>query len=367
MINVQEFKDESMPSGFLNPLFVKEIFSEEIEEIVKKFKGRQYFFFIGIGGSNLATMALFKALGKEGTDRKVYFIESLDESEYKKLSEETRGIQDIQSVCIIVSSKSGDTRETLDSFQKIYDNLEEKFGENIKNEILIITGEMGKLKGVAQRRGIQTIPWQGDIGGRYSAFTRAHTIPLAILGIDTNKILTGARNFINSDIEIEKIEKLAKRISDHYKQGVNILDIFTFNSKLEELGKWSRQLVAESLGKENKLGQRIGLTPTISVGPRDLHSMLELYLAGPRNRFTIFLYSTKEAGQSIEKNSYQDTLSAYQRDDLPFEKFEMEEINEESLGKFFAYMMLLVVSLAKEFSVNPYDQQAVEEYKKNLN
>jgi glucose-6-phosphate isomerase len=51
---------------------------------------------------------------------------------------------------------------------------------------------------------------------------------------------------------------------------------------------------------------------------------------------------------------------------MPFEKYEMAEINEKELGKFMAFMMATTIELAKLLEVNPYDQPAVEEYKKHL-
>jgi len=62
-------------------------------------------------------------------------------------------------------------------------------------------------------------------------------------------------------------------------EGINIFDLFLFSTDLESVGLWNRQLVAESLGKEFNLeGDRVnvGLTPTVSIGSTDLHSMAQL-------------------------------------------------------------------------------------------
>ncbi|MFK5284205.1 hypothetical protein ACI3PL_31965, partial [Lacticaseibacillus paracasei] len=61
-------------------------------------------------------------------------------------------------------------------------------------------------------------------------------------------------------------------------------DTFVFNPELESLGKWYRQLLGESIGKEvagaGDTG-RVGIVPTVSVGSTDLHSVGQLYLGGP--------------------------------------------------------------------------------------
>ena len=135
------------------------------------------------------------------------------------------------------------------------------------------------------------------------------------------------------------------------------MDIFIFNSELEDLGKWVRQLVAESLAT---------LTPTVSLGPVDLHSMLELYLEKPNSRFTLFIKSEKEIAGSVNAKSYENIVAEYEKRGLPFYKYEMAEINEYELGKFMAFMMEVVIASAKLLGVDPYDQPEVERYKHQI-
>lgn len=123
------------------------------------------------------------------------------------------------------------------------------------------------------------------------------------------------------------------------------------------MGKWCRQLIAESLGL---------ITPTVSIGPVDLHSMLELYLGGPKNRFTLFVRSLSEILGGVNESAYQNMLKAYTEAALPFEKYEMPEISEKELGSFMAYMMETTIYLAELLQIDPYDQPAVDNYKKSL-
>ena len=51
------------------------------------------------------------------------------------------------------------------------------------------------------------------------------------------------------------------------------------------LFKWYQQLIAESLGKKGK-----GILPIISSMPKDNHSVMQLYLDGPKNNFFTFFY-----------------------------------------------------------------------------
>ena len=59
--------------------------------------------------------------------------------------------------------------------------------------------------------------------------------------------------------------------------------------ELEKFLFWSQQLIAESLGKKN-----IGFLPVISSAPKDHHSLLQLYLDGPKDKiFYIFSHEKR--------------------------------------------------------------------------
>jgi len=322
---------------------------------MKKYRGAKFIFVIGIGGSDLASKAVWNALTLHqiDIDKKIFFLESPDSREYEEVENliENKKISP-KDIVLIVVSKSGKTKETLETFHKILGILSEKFGLSINKRMIAISSPGSPLWNLAEEKGIECLPWQDDVGGRFSAFTVAHTTILSIAGLDADAFLTGGK-----EAREEDARHLAKNIFEKYKSGFDILDFFIFNSELEDLGKWCRQLVAESLAV---------ITPTVSMGPVDLHSMLELYLGGPKTRFTIFIRSLHEIENSINESAYENVTKAYGEAQLPFMKYEMEKINEKELGIFMAFMMKTVIELAKLLGVNPYDQPAVEEYKKKL-
>jgi glucose-6-phosphate isomerase len=240
----------------------------------------------------------------------------------------------------------------LESFHKTFEILSEKFGDFVAERTLVISTKDTPLWNLAEEKNIERLEWEGDIGGRFSAFTITHTTVLSIAGLDVEAFVSGSK-----EERTEDAKHLAKSIFDDYENGANILDFFIFNSELEDLGKWCRQLIAESLSI---------ITPTVSLGPVDLHSMLELYLGGPKNRFTIFIKSAREIEGSLNNSAYEDVATAYEKAKLPFMKYEMAQINENELGKFMAFMIATTFELAKLLEVDPLDQPAVEEYKKNI-
>jgi len=70
---------------------------------------------------------------------------------------------------------------------------------------------------------------------------------------------------------------------------INNSVILNYDSSLNDLGYWYQQLVAESLGKRGK-----GINPILSFGPKDHHSLLQLYLDGPKDKFFTFFNSSKK-------------------------------------------------------------------------
>lgn len=328
-----------------------------------KYQNSRFVFVIGIGGSDLASKAVWNActLHNPKTEKKLFFLESPDEREYEEIKTLVRDeILNPDELALLVISKSGKTSETLESFSKVSEILSEKFGSLATERTLVISTKDTPLWQLAEEKNIERLEWEGDIGGRFSAFTKVHTTVLAIAGLNEKAFVAGGEEMkakCSEENPDNPAKHLAENIFDNYKEGANILDFFIFNSELEDLGKWCRQLVAESLSL---------ITPTVSLGPVDLHSMLELYLGGPKDRFTIFIKSLAEIDETINNAAYEDVAAAYEKAGLPFIKYEMEKITEKELGSFMAFMIAVTLELAKLLGVDPYDQPAVEEYKKNL-
>lgn len=344
---------------------------EEAERLASTFTGISNIFVIGIGGSNLASKAVYDAMRREDMldhKTKLVFIESPDSDEYKDLESFIKiELQAGEKFGIIASSKSGETRETREGFLNIIKILSD-LGVDVTNSSIVITKENSSLYSIAKEKQVRTIDWSGEVGGRYSAFTKVHLLPILISGINAKNFLEGGRETLakydSTDPDKNIAVSFANSIFENYKNGIEILDLFFFENELETLGKWCRQLVAESIGKKNEEGKEVGITPTVSIGPRDLHSMLELYLGGPKNRFTIFVASKN--GKGVNNSAYASTVKAYEEANLPFLEYKFDSIDEKEIGEFMLFFMMMTVNLANLLSVNPFDQPAVEEYKKHI-
>lgn len=334
---------------------------------LSKFKNSKYIFVVGIGGSNLASKAVWQAISLHNPflNKKVFFIESLSDAQRQEIYHIAKSEIGLpEDICIFVISKSGETRETLMSFSQLVQIFENVLSINIFERVVCISEESSRLFVESQKEGALCLPWQSGVGGRWSAFTSAHTAVLFVLGVDINSYLAGEREMQEVCREKGYHIGLAKNIFDNYREGKTVLDFFFFDSRLETLGKWLRQLFAESLGKQGKSGERVGLLPTVSLGPTDLHSMLQLYLGGPANRFTIFVKNESEQG--FDYGACLETEAAYQNAGLPFNDYKLSGVNEKEITKFMKFFMNVVLELAILFQVDPYGQPEVEKYKEQI-
>ena len=151
--------------------------------------------------------------------------------------------------------------------------------------------------------------------------------------------------------------------------------ILNYDENSDNFFKWYQQLISESLGKKSK-----GILPIISSMPKDNHSLLQLYLDGPKNNFFTFFsvkdkksiklnnklvidyqyyLKNKSIGQVIESQK-KATQNVFFQKKIPFRNIEVKNRNEESIGELFCFFMLETILLGRALGVNPFDQPSVE-------
>jgi len=212
------------------------------------------------------------------------------------------------------------------------------------------------------------------------------------MGIDIRALCAGACTMrevcLESDICDNKAAISSALIFEQMAQKITILDTFIFSPNLALLGAWYRQLVGESLGKKENLSGKIveiGITPTVSIGTTDLHSVAQLYLGGPRDIFTQFITIRSESTKLhvptgfipeqfaflenksitlVKKAIFDGVAHAFTREQRPFIILELPEINSYYIGQFLMLKMCEIIYLAHLLEINPFDQPAVELYKK---
>ena len=352
---------------------------------------------IGIGGSNLGTIAVLEALrGKfynKDQDIAVYFADTVDTDHFADIAQLVElELETGNNILVNVISKSGNTTETIANFEIFLEILKNHRPYNYHQFVVATTDENSPLWKLAHVEEFSLLTIPQYVGGRYSVFSAVGLFPLCFLGIDIKKLCQGAQNGFaistNKKFHENYAALSASLIAAHYKSGRIIHDTFLFAVALESIGAWYCQLSGESLGKAfNKKNERIniGLLPTISIGSTDLHSVAQLYFAGPDNRFTSFVSIANNTSNLVLPN-YQEydalvshiqgkslanimdailqgTKKAYAADNRPFVSFILPEKSAYYIGQFMQIKMIEIMYVGYLLNINPFDQPEVERYK----
>ena len=336
--------------------------------IVKKFSKYKNIIVIGMGGSILGTKSIYTFFKKK-IKKNVFFFDNLDVNLNLKYKE----IKSLSNACFIVVSKSGNTLETIT-------NLGTVFSKNlIKNKLIVITEFTDNaLITIANKYNAEIIEHKKYIGGRYSVLSETGMLPAAMMGLNLDKFRNLSKLIKNKNFVTSLIQNVASIYSLNLK-GINNSVILNYDSDLNDLGYWYQQLVAESLGKKGK-----GINPMLSFGPKDHHSLLQLYLEGPRDKFFTFFNSSKKENIIKVSNNFipnnmkflknknlefivnaqcKATKNIFKLKKIPFRQITFNKKNEDELGKVFTFFVLETILLARLMNVDPFDQPAVEEVK----
>tara|TARA_Y100000741_G_scaffold76886_1_gene56094 strand:- start:559 stop:1731 length:1173 start_codon:yes stop_codon:yes gene_type:complete len=313
---------------------------------------------VGMGGSILGSETIYNFL-KHKINKKFNFYKNLDFKNIPKSNE--------KNINLIIS-KSGNTLETISNFNLILKK------QNKNKNIILCEDKKNILRSLGKKIKAEIFEHKNYIGGRYSVLSEAGMLPAELMGLDEKKFkkfnyLVNNKYFINTLIEN------VISINNFIIKGKTNLVILNYDEKSDSLFQWYQQLLAESLGKNKK-----GIFPIVSTMPRDNHSLLQLYLDGPKNNFyTIFSFKEKKSQKinnkylidnySILKNKNihkilesqkKATENVFRREKIPFRSFEIINRSEETLGELFCFFILETILLGHLLKVNPLDQPKVE-------
>ena len=325
------------------------------KKTLKKFKNTLEYRVIGMGGSSLGAQAIYDFLNFK-IKKKFFFVDNLKKNYSKKNKNHTN----------LVISKSGNTIETIVNANLLIKKKDRNIfiTENKKNYLHIL----------AEKLKADIIHHNDYIGGRYSVLSEVGMLPAELMGLNVNNFkqlnnLIKNKSFFNA--LISNVSSTLYFIKNKKFNSV----IINYDEKSENLFKWYQQLIAESLGKQNK-----GLLPIISSMPKDNHSVMQLYLDGFKNNFFTFFYVNEQKSEKLNNSqilstkdylknkNLQDIIFAqkkatenvFNKKNIPFRSFEIKKRNEKTLGELFCFFILETILIGKSLNLNPYDQPAVE-------
>ena len=323
---------------------------------IKNLKKFENYNLIGMGGSSLGAKAIYSFM-KPKIKKKFTFLDNL----YSNKNISKKKIKNLN----IIISKSGGTLETISNYSSI---------KGKKNSIFICENSDNYIRSLSKELNFKVINHKNYIGGRYSVLSEVGMLPAIFMGLKPEKFknlnnLIKNKNFINS-----LVDSVASTIYFLSKKKYNSI-ILNYDELSLDLFSWYQQLVAESLGKKSK-----GILPLVSTMPKDNHSLMQLYLDGPKNSFFTFFDVCDHNNRKIinseilpslgylkNKNLYQiksaqrkATELVFRKKNIPFRSFSVLLRSEESLGELFTFFMLETILLAEFMKVNPFDQPSVE-------
>ncbi len=330
------------------------------KKFVKNLKKNSVFRLIGMGGSTLGAETIYQFL-RNYTNKEFIFINNLKPN-LTKYEKNTKAIN-------LIISKSGNTLETISNSNLLFK----------KNKNIFITEKKNSyLFNLANNLKSEIIEHKNYIGGRYSVLSEVGMLPAELMGFKEKKFkklnyLVKNKSFLKSLINN------VSSILTFIKQGKFNSIILNYDEQSDNLFKWYQQLIAESLGKKSK-----GILPIISTMPKDNHSLLQLYLDGPKTNFFTFFNVVEKKSEKFNKiindnsldylknKSFFEILRAQQQatqnifklKKIPFRSFEIIKRNEETLGELFCFFILETILLGNALKVNPFDQPSVELIKK---
>jgi glucose-6-phosphate isomerase len=362
------FKFEENLQKVLDLQFLRDEIKNQFTDIV----------LLGTGGSSLGGQLLCR-FSKLEDDIRIHFFDNIDPLTFKHFWEKNR----LDHTLFLVVSKSGSTPETLTQALISISRMESIVNaEKLSDHFIIITEpKSSPLKKLAERHGFMCIDHDQGIGGRFSGLSLVGLLPAMLMGVPVDRIIQGAEAVFNEFIlqsenhAISESVGLMQLVMEERK--INQTVLMTYVDQLEPLGRWFRQLWAESLGKKGR-----GSTPINSVGTVDQHSQLQLYLDGPKDKlFTVITHPLNWVGDRVsteisksigfdfmagrtmgqlmdaEQNA---TIQVLKENNCPTRVIDLSEVSPEVVGGLMVQFIIETILTADILGVNCFDQPAVE-------
>jgi glucose-6-phosphate isomerase len=331
------------------------------KKIISKYKKFSNVRIIGMGGSILGTEAIYNFLKKK-IKKKLTFVNNLNSNaDY---------FEDKNINLNLIISKSGNTLETITNANTLIKNRD--------SNIVITKDKDSYLNSLASKLKAEIFEHKNYVGGRYSVLSEVGMLPAELMDLNESKFKQ-FNNLIKNKTFVNNLVNNVAATLNLIKLGKYTSIILNYDEQSENLFKWYQQLIAESLGKKSK-----GLLPIVSSMPKDNHSLMQLYLDGPKKSFYTFFnvldnkvikinnnnlltshkYLKYQSIEKIKQSQMLATEKVFTSKKIPFRSFRVLKREEKSLGELFCFFILETILLGRALKINPYDQPSVELIKK---
>lgn len=379
----KEYRDNTMPMLRL-PEASEDI--EALKPIAEKFRRDfDHVVVLGTGGSSLGGQTLCSladiGFGPRDGAPAFHFLDNIDPNTFEGMFDQVG----VRKTGFIVISKSGGTAETVAQFIVCLNALIDGVGEAAAAKQVLMITEPGAspMRQIAEKLRMTVLDHDPGVGGRFSVLSLVGLLPAMIAGLDPMAVRRGAATVLQNTLSAKSPQDCAAALGAAIsvalfrEKGAVSTVLMPYADRLSNFGLWFQQLWGESLGKDGT-----GTTPILALGARDQHSLLQLFLDGPKDKmFTLMTLDVRGAGGKVSSSltgdpsleyfcgrTMGDLLAAEQdatavtlaEKGCPTRILHLKGLGEETLGALLMHFMLETVIAADLLGVNPFDQPAVE-------
>lgn len=328
---------------------------------------------ISMGGAMLNPSAVLSLTNYKKTGPNIHFLNTTDPYYFQKLINKV----ELDKTGILIISNSGNTLETVSLCSAIINQFNNQGITDLSKRLFFITNKnQGVLQDIAKRFNAKIIEHETSISGRYSGLSNVVIIPGLISGLDINEYIEGANIILDAFYKEQENNISVQSAIALYNLNKPITVNLGYLQRFYMYLHWYSQIIAESLGKNKK-----GYTPIYGLGPQDQHSMLQLYLEGPRDKIFSLFYVNKISNKNneiktatiketdyisnksiaeINLANFNATLNAIKKSELPVRSLILKDLSAKTVGALMCHSMIEVVVLGHLMQINPFDQPGVE-------
>jgi len=299
---------------------------------------------VGMGGSSLCAEVCGKIFGPAEGYPALFVLDSTDPAAIDRIEDSV----ELEHTLFVVSSKSGTTTETLSFYHYFFEKVRAAGIAEPGERFVAITDPGSPLGEEAKSRGFRHVFLNPeDIGGRYSALSYFGLVPMALLGMDLERLLGRARGqLVSCGPEVPPGSNpgvaLGAVLGASARAGRDKVTLFA-DEPLAPSADWLEQLLAESTGKDGR-----GLVPVVGEPPGEPSAY-----GGDR----IFVASMRGSDSGLDG-----LMDALEADGHPVVRIALDDPYD--LGAEFVRWEVATATAGAVLRVNPFDEPNVTESKK---
>lgn len=327
-------------------------------------------------------MPYWNSLDKNVRDNYPTFdiIDNVDPEEINGLA----SIRNMKKSLFLTISKNGVSPVTMSSFMLAKRRLEYEVGENMRMHMVTCAGqEATVLRQLSQQEGFKSFDIPNCVIGRFSLLSQCGVLPLALMGINIEEFLLGAKDAIEATLSQDFIHNEAAKISVlHYtlykEKGKKVSVIMPYSSRLKSMSKWCTRVMADTLSQSKDMEGNtvdVGYIPYTAYGCTDQDTLLQMFHQAENNKIINFIRIKNFVSDNVTPNYFANTPVGYLRGKTLAELMDAElnatkmtlinhqrpnitltipEITPYYMGYFTSLYILSMIIQARMFNLDPF-------------